>query len=127
MWTIFHITCWKCYKIFNEGMLKVTRMVPEKHIFNFFALYIILNFSGEANEIDQRLKFVGLIGLFILHFQIFRTLDKKVYKQLWDIYRRVNYHQSSVINNTDNTSITLRVQTAFIHRSFLNYMFLWNI
>lgn len=46
--------------------------------------------SGEANEVDQRLQFVGICALYILHFQIFRVIDKKVFKQLWDIYKRVS-------------------------------------
>ncbi|CAH1784090.1 unnamed protein product, partial [Owenia fusiformis] len=44
---------------------------------------------GENNEVDQRLKFVGVCGLYILHFQIFRIIDKKIFKSLWDIYKKV--------------------------------------
>ncbi|XP_069101114.1 WASH complex subunit 4-like isoform X2 [Argopecten irradians] len=44
---------------------------------------------GEANETDQRYKFVGLCGLYILHFQIFRVIDKKVFKSLWDIHKKI--------------------------------------
>ncbi|XP_067685139.1 WASH complex subunit 4-like isoform X2 [Haliotis asinina] len=44
---------------------------------------------GEVNEIDQRYRFVGACGLYVLHFQIFRVLDKKLFKALWDIYKKV--------------------------------------
>ncbi|ESO99519.1 hypothetical protein LOTGIDRAFT_113446 [Lottia gigantea] len=44
---------------------------------------------GENNEIDHRYKFVGVCGLYILHFQIFRVVDKKLFKQLWDIYKKI--------------------------------------
>ncbi|MBZ3882813.1 WASH complex subunit 7 [Sciurus carolinensis] len=44
---------------------------------------------GEPSEIDQRDKFVGICGLFVLHFQIFRTVDKKFYKSLLDICKKV--------------------------------------
>ncbi|XP_052261533.1 WASH complex subunit 4-like isoform X2 [Dreissena polymorpha] len=44
---------------------------------------------GESNEVDQRFKFVGLCGLYILHFQLFRVTDKKVFKSLWDIYKKL--------------------------------------
>ncbi|XP_061187838.1 WASH complex subunit 4-like isoform X2 [Saccostrea echinata] len=44
---------------------------------------------GEANEMDQRYKFVGLCGLYILHFQIFRVIDKKVFKSIWDVHKKI--------------------------------------
>uniref|UniRef100_A0A8D1B7F1 WASH complex subunit 4 n=1 Tax=Sus scrofa TaxID=9823 RepID=A0A8D1B7F1_PIG len=44
---------------------------------------------GEPSEIDQRAKYVGICGLFVLHFQIFRTVDKKFYKSLLDICKKV--------------------------------------
>ncbi|KAF4022605.1 hypothetical protein G4228_014463 [Cervus hanglu yarkandensis] len=44
---------------------------------------------GEPSEIDQRDKYVGVCGLFVLHFQIFRTVDKKFYKSLLDICKKV--------------------------------------
>lgn len=48
-------------------------------------------FTGESNEMDQRYKFVGLCGLYILHFQIFRVIDKKVFKSVWDVHKKVQY------------------------------------
>jgi WASH complex subunit 7 len=56
-----------------------------------------LLFPGEVNEVDQRLQFVGVCALYILHFQIFRVIDKKVFKQLWDIYKKVG-HSIYIIN-----------------------------
>ncbi|RMC03042.1 hypothetical protein DUI87_20235 [Hirundo rustica rustica] len=44
---------------------------------------------GEPSEIDQRDKYVGICGLFVLHFQIFRTVDKKFYKSLLDVCKKV--------------------------------------
>uniref|UniRef100_A0A8C3LGH8 WASH complex subunit 4 n=1 Tax=Chrysolophus pictus TaxID=9089 RepID=A0A8C3LGH8_CHRPC len=44
---------------------------------------------GEPSEIDQRDKYVGICGLFVLHFQIFRTIDKKFYKSLLDVCKKV--------------------------------------
>ncbi|XP_041059183.1 WASH complex subunit 4 isoform X2 [Carcharodon carcharias] len=44
---------------------------------------------GEPSEIDQRDKYVGICALFVLHFQIFRTLDKKLYKSLLDVCKKV--------------------------------------
>ncbi|KAG9490492.1 hypothetical protein GDO78_006044 [Eleutherodactylus coqui] len=43
---------------------------------------------GEASEIDQRDRYVGLCGLFVLYFHIFRTVDKKFYKSLLDVCKK---------------------------------------
>jgi len=56
-------------------------------IFCKTSAYILL--TGETNEIDHRFKFVGICGLYILHFQLFRVTDKKVFKSLWDMYKKV--------------------------------------
>ncbi|XP_053318537.1 WASH complex subunit 4 isoform X2 [Spea bombifrons] len=44
---------------------------------------------GEASEIDQRERYVALCGLFVLYFQIFRTVDKKLYRSLLDVCKKV--------------------------------------
>ncbi|XP_039617760.1 WASH complex subunit 4 [Polypterus senegalus] len=44
---------------------------------------------GEPSEIEQRDKYVGVCALFVLHFHIFRTVDKKFYKGLLDVCKKV--------------------------------------
>ncbi|KAM6961159.1 WASH complex subunit 4 [Aplochiton taeniatus] len=44
---------------------------------------------GEPSEIDQRDKYAGVCCLFVLHFHIFRTVDKKLYKALLDVCKKV--------------------------------------
>nr|XP_006633158.1 PREDICTED: WASH complex subunit 7 [Lepisosteus oculatus] len=44
---------------------------------------------GEPSEIDQRDKYAGVCGLFVLHFHIFRSVDKKLYKSLLDVCKKV--------------------------------------
>uniref|UniRef100_A0A8C1TGV3 WASH complex subunit 4 n=1 Tax=Cyprinus carpio TaxID=7962 RepID=A0A8C1TGV3_CYPCA len=44
---------------------------------------------GEPSEIDQRDKYIGVCGLFVLHFHIFRAVDKKIYKSLLDVCKKV--------------------------------------
>jgi len=44
---------------------------------------------AESNETNQRHQLVGLIGLYILHFHIFRVIDKKVFKTIWDIHKKL--------------------------------------
>lgn len=45
--------------------------------------------SGEPSEIDQRDKYAGVCSLFVLHFHIFRSVDKKFYKALLDVCKKV--------------------------------------
>ncbi|XP_065673596.1 WASH complex subunit 4 isoform X2 [Hydra vulgaris] len=44
---------------------------------------------GELTEINQRHHYVGLLGLFTLHFNIYGALDKKFFKLLWEVYKKV--------------------------------------
>ncbi|XP_015922482.2 WASH complex subunit 4 [Parasteatoda tepidariorum] len=44
---------------------------------------------GESNEFDARLKIPDVCCLFVLHFYLFRVMDKKFFKSLWDIYKKV--------------------------------------
>eukprot|EP00795_Rhopilema_esculentum_P002023 gene2023-17584_t len=44
---------------------------------------------GEANEVNQRHKYVSLLGLFVLHLTIYRNVDKRFVKQIWDVYKKV--------------------------------------
>lgn len=60
-------------------------------------MLFLLLIQGEPHEVDQRQKLVGLLGLFILHFQLYRGIDKKFFSKLWDIHKKVR--------NTINTHI----------------------
>ncbi|XP_077568439.1 WASH complex subunit 4 [Stigmatopora nigra] len=44
---------------------------------------------GEPTEIDQRDKYVGVCALFVLHFHLFRSVDKRLYKSLLEICKKV--------------------------------------
>ena len=50
-------------------------------------------FKGESNEMDQRFKFVGAIALYILHYQLYRIVDKKMFRTLWEVNKKVNQLQ----------------------------------
>lgn len=58
---------------------------------NFKVIYVCVSvlISGEPSEIDQRDKYAGVCGLFVLHFHIFRCVDKKLYKALLDVCKKV--------------------------------------
>ncbi|CAF3374323.1 unnamed protein product [Rotaria sp. Silwood1] len=44
---------------------------------------------GEFNELDGRLKYVGICALFCLHYQLYRVDDKRQLKAIWDVYKKV--------------------------------------
>ncbi|CAF0996554.1 unnamed protein product, partial [Didymodactylos carnosus] len=44
---------------------------------------------GEFNEMDSRLKYVGICALYCLHYQLYRILDKKQLKPIWDVYKKI--------------------------------------
>ncbi|XP_054719351.1 WASH complex subunit 4-like [Uloborus diversus] len=44
---------------------------------------------GESNEYDSRLRIPDICCLFVLHFYLYRTVDKKFFKALWDTYKKV--------------------------------------
>jgi WASH complex subunit 7 len=44
---------------------------------------------GEASELDGRMKYVGICALFCLHYQLYRIDDKRQFKIIWDIYKKI--------------------------------------
>lgn len=46
--------------------------------------------SGDGQELNDRGKLVGVIGLYILHYHVFHSIDKKTFKLLWDLHKKVH-------------------------------------
>lgn len=44
---------------------------------------------GETNELDKRKQLIGIYALYVLYYYIYRTIDKKFFKALWDVYKKV--------------------------------------
>ena len=86
---------------FCSTFLPAPKFVPF-HLCKMFSLFVCvcvcLSLSGEPSEIDQRDKYAGICSLFVLHFYIFRTVDKKLYKSLLDVCKKVRpkSYQSSI-------------------------------
>jgi len=56
-----------------------------KEIFDYLQLRI-----GEANETDQRFKFVGFSALYVFHYKLFRpALDKKFFKLVFLMHKKL--------------------------------------
>lgn len=39
---------------------------------------------------DTRQNIIGLCGLLVLHHHLFNQPDRKLAKQVWDLYKKVN-------------------------------------
>ena len=74
---------------YSNCTLKIFRQLLFKTQHPYFIFFI----KGESGEIDQRKAFVGFLGLFSLFVQIFRQIDKKFIKQIWDLHRKVRLSQ----------------------------------
>nr|XP_006817005.1 PREDICTED: WASH complex subunit 7-like [Saccoglossus kowalevskii] len=62
----------------------------EEFAFNIRSIFVHIEPKlGDVHEVDQRMQYVGVCSLYVLHFQIFRIIDKKVFKILWDVYKKV--------------------------------------
>jgi len=60
---------------------------------------------GESNlETDERDKFVGVVCLYILHYHLFHVVDKKTFKLLWELHKkvRVNFFAFLVVLSFTN-------------------------
>lgn len=61
---------------------------------SIISMLIVICFKfnvGEVNEVDQRHSLVGAIALYVLHFQLFRMIDKKLFRTFWDLYKKVHH------------------------------------
>lgn len=71
-------------------MLWILNSINETFCFSYRQLTTAMWLAGEPSEIDQRDKYTGVCGLFVLHFHIFRAVDKKIYKSLIDVCKKVS-------------------------------------
>ncbi|XP_078343242.1 WASH complex subunit 4-like [Oculina patagonica] len=77
---------------FESQYVRVARNneFAEEFLYNIRIIFQSLDTRmSEPHEVDQRQKLVGLLGLFILHFQLYRGIDKKFFSKLWDIHKKV--------------------------------------
>ena len=57
----------------------------------FFRVFVadISAVLGETNDLEHKSRYVGCIALYLLHFQLFRIVDKKLIRSMWDVYKKV--------------------------------------
>jgi len=56
--------------------------------------------AGESRlETDERDRLVAVIGLHVLHYYLFHIVDKKTFKFLWDLHKkvRINFCFAAVV------------------------------
>ncbi len=79
-------------QLFDNGPVMVSKnsLLAEEFMCNLRSYFVELDSRiGEPSEIDQRQKFVGLCGLFVLFFNVFRIEEKKFFRSLWDIHKKI--------------------------------------
>ncbi|XP_078001541.1 WASH complex subunit 4-like [Glandiceps talaboti] len=77
---------------FDDSTLFVSKNTAfaEEFAFNIRSIFTHIEPRlGESNEADQRIVYVGVCALYVLQFQIFRVIDKKLFKMLWDVYKKI--------------------------------------
>ena len=45
----------------------------------------------ESRESDTRQQIMGLCGLLVFHYQLFNYQEKKLARQVWDLYKKVSH------------------------------------
>lgn len=55
---------------------------------------------GEPGETIERHTLVGVVGLAVLYMFIYRDVDKKWFKQIWDSYKKVLKSQFFFMNHS---------------------------
>ncbi|XP_065176385.1 WASH complex subunit 4-like [Sycon ciliatum] len=77
---------------FDEGHILVSAnpTLMEEFLINMKAIFAYLEARiGENNEMEQRFQFLSLCLLFTLHFQVWRTADKKFFLQVFNMYKKL--------------------------------------
>ncbi|KAI0213688.1 WASH complex subunit 4 [Lamellibrachia satsuma] len=79
-------------QMFDDNAVNVSKnsLFADEFMFNIRSyLSLLQQRVGETNEQDQRLKWVDVCGLYLLHYHIYRVADKKIFKSLWDVHKKL--------------------------------------
>ena len=67
------------------------QQLADEFMLNIRNIFLFLESRiGEANEIGHRQKLIGFCGLLVLHNQLYKAPDRKLIRQVWDIYKKVS-------------------------------------
>ncbi|CAF0880881.1 unnamed protein product [Rotaria sordida] len=81
-----------CIEQIFDTIVTVTKNPSLQEEFALMIKHLLTNIEpklGEFNELDGRLKYVGICALFCLHYQLFRVDDKRQLKAIWDVHKKV--------------------------------------
>ncbi|XP_035226740.1 WASH complex subunit 4-like, partial [Stegodyphus dumicola] len=74
----------------EKNFVSKNKFFAEEFALNIKNQFIVMEPKlGEVNEFDARLKLPDICCLFVLHFYLFRVIDKKFFKSLWDTHKKV--------------------------------------
>ncbi|CAK8684321.1 unnamed protein product [Clavelina lepadiformis] len=77
---------------FDDSGIPVTKntLFSEEFVYNLKIVFVNIESKlGEQSETDYHLQYVGVCALFVLHYNLFHSLDKKFFKQIWDSQKKV--------------------------------------
>ena len=69
-----------------HAKMKVVLIIILLFIISRCHLFVIGEPRLETNERD---RLVGLVGLYILHYHLFHVVDKKTFKLIWELHKKV--------------------------------------
>ena len=73
------------------------QQLADEFAINIRNIFIFLESRiGEHNEMGQRKDLMGLCGLFVLFFRLYSAVDKKLAKQVYDIYKKVSSRSNTM-------------------------------
>ena len=94
MSSLTHITPQSCIEqIYDTREVNVSQnqQLAEEFALNIRNIFLFLETRiGEANEIGHRKKLIGFCGLLVLQHQLYNVHDRKLARQVWDIYKKVS-------------------------------------
>ena len=74
----------------REVNVSQNQQLADEFMLNIRNIFLFLESRiGEVNEIGHRQKLVGFCGLLVLHNQLYNAPDRKLVRQVWDIYKKV--------------------------------------
>jgi WASH complex subunit 7 len=74
----------------EQVLVTAAQALADEFYYNIQTYFVHLEaYLGEVNETDQRIKFVGFCCLVALHYNLFKVVEKKFVRAIWDTYKKV--------------------------------------
>lgn len=77
---------------FDDGRAFVSKNTTFQEEFLYNAKSLFSQMESNLNELTDSMQWcriVGIFALFVIHFHLFKTIDRKIYRSLWDIHKKL--------------------------------------